>query len=1857
MHCRRIASAVALMLLVAFVVQFAVPSRSAAAQAEPVLQTAEARQAWGYLENEAETLLASQGQSSEMSETQARSLIRSYIFVRLAGIINKHTTPRDEAALNYLQTLVIGEQYDSAFDAQQTWNLWAANELKCPNGSLKWLVWEGGNAACGFWQLFGEHPNESQFTAAGFNDLWSSFSESGNSQAAGGLNDMVAGTTYWGAIGAGLPSGLSAEALYAARVVHEVIKESFGSAVHEFLIAFASSIVSLIRNKPDPATLVALGVAAAVIAANASWNAYDVSNIAEGLQKEVKAKEPASNPTPEMSLLTQSPGIAELAYVVASQTLGGVTNAASPCSYEPSGGASCYTYTFNGDPDFQQAIYGSTSPPQSNTAPYFQLKELEGQNKGATCYSQTVEPESSCGAGGPNAMPMWHTSAVEGGSTKQVNADLTSARGVGPTDPVDGYTSYLDNNGMFVTRLVEPVVRDHSWLYRPSVGYEAPDGTRWQAWYQNGSFLQVKLAAPLAGNVWTAYRANDVGGKLCEETANWFPDFYEAIPTGELCLLESTGSATGGQATLQNLSGGDELMALGARAVVKEVVGCWKNSSAYLFRGIVNEPHCNGNDKAAVLEPGQTKLGSAFSWQNLVSDITGLGQLVDPFNFSPEDPHAWLVTQLDTCAGRTRATCKSPSSEIENCNLKVTKNAAQPWSSTTCFRSSAITYRLANNSEWEAQVITPPAAVAHQYQADANNSAFSCCTSSQLVVPAAEGVFVGSGVSTPPPANISVSVVHQPADGTLTLHTDGSFEYTPQSLFGWSAPANDTFTYEICNSTPNFPSFESPCSEATVTITVRQQPPMAKAVAISANRAPTRNGYLYVASYKYSDRQGTPEGATTFAWYRDNEFTGVTGAEYKIRAGEEGDTITATVTPSARNGIVGGPATSEPITIGSANITYFDAPVSDTVTCTPTPLYSPESPPMSTTCTATATFVSDKNYTSSPTVRGTVSFRSLVEGGFGASSPPKATATCTLANKRIISVVGEAETAAESCSVSYVPLITGSAGVVGQFSYSFPGTVGNPGSFGTIGDYQTATVPVEQSGPGDAVRFRVTGLSNATGGTPQTLTVTALEGYGMPAPGFTGTIHLTSSDPNAVLPADYTFTSLDQGTHTFTGVTLNKANPGGTTVTATDTALPAITGSQQVTISVGPPVKLVISGFKYTMQGGVTAGSPQQVTVTAEDAGGNVVTGYTGTVHFTSTDPKATVPASYTFTSQDAGSHTFAAGELVLKTASGVTVSVTDGTISDSVNLTVDAAATSQLNVAFETLQPVAAGESRTIIVTAEDPYGNPTPFYTGTVSFSSTDSSATLPSSYTFTDTGNGDFGVHFFEHVVLRTTGPQAITVKEDGLNSSVKGTLPVTVESASFGSPAVTTGPAENVTASGATLPATVNPEGSEVDKEHCFFVVFGGGDEEKEIECEITVGLNGDTPQRVSARATELEPGVTYAFYIVAQNAKGTSSGSNVGFTTHSQALATREKLTPGIVFPGGGFGESAALAGSGLAALVGDPTGYAGAVWAFTSTGSSWTQGGEELKAPNSLPGPDPCFGCSASVSADGNYAIVGAPVTSPEQTGAAYIYVRSGASWVKQRKLLPTGEPRHTEFGRSVAISGDGSTVIVGGPEADSHAGRAWVFTRSGSSWSEQAELSGAGETGAAQFGASVAVSRDGETALAGGNFDNLGAGAAWFFTRSGSSWNQQGSKVSGASHSSLGKSVALSARGGTAVIGAPGASGGAGEAQVYVRSGSTWKQQATLTSIGSAGLGSAVALSEGGNITLIGEPEVNLQEGAAWVFERSGSSWTAREELKGMEGADAGFGKALSLSATGAVALVGSPLEGSGTGAAWIFR
>jgi FG-GAP repeat len=304
------------------------------------------------------------------------------------------------------------------------------------------------------------------------------------------------------------------------------------------------------------------------------------------------------------------------------------------------------------------------------------------------------------------------------------------------------------------------------------------------------------------------------------------------------------------------------------------------------------------------------------------------------------------------------------------------------------------------------------------------------------------------------------------------------------------------------------------------------------------------------------------------------------------------------------------------------------------------------------------------------------------------------------------------------------------------------------------------------------------------------------------------------------------------------------------------------------------------------------------------------------------------------------------------------------------------------------------------------------------------------------------------------------------------------------------------------------------------------------------------------------------------------------------------------------------------------------------------------------------------FGYSVSLSSNGEEALVGAP-REGGNIGAAWVFTRSGSTWAQQGELTGGEESGAARFGDSVALSGDGQTAVVGGPR-DGLRGAAWVFTRSGGGWTQQgAKLTGSEENKSGHFGVSVALSSDGDTALIGGPTDVGGRGSAWVFSRSGGGWTQQGAKLTGGEEGIgegfFGRSVALSGDGDTALIGAGGDGGYVGAAWVFTRSGATWTQMGKKLTDGEADedgrFGYSVALSEDASTALVGGRS-DGEVGAVWVFTRSAGEYVPQGEKLTGAGAhgDSEFGYSTSLSGDGEEALIGGPRDHGHIGAAWVF-
>lgn len=355
----------------------------------------------------------------------------------------------------------------------------------------------------------------------------------------------------------------------------------------------------------------------------------------------------------------------------------------------------------------------------------------------------------------------------------------------------------------------------------------------------------------------------------------------------------------------------------------------------------------------------------------------------------------------------------------------------------------------------------------------------------------------------------------------------------------------------------------------------------------------------------------------------------------------------------------------------------------------------------------------------------------------------------------------------------------------------------------------------------------------------------------------------------------------------------------------------------------------------------------------------------------------------------------------------------------------------------------------------------------------------------------------------------------------------------------------------------------------------------------------------------------------------------------------------------------------ALSSDGDTALVGGPGDRegAGAVWVWTRAGGVWT---EEAKLVGTGAAGNAHQGISVALSGDGNTALVGG-FMDHAGAGAVWVWTRRGGVWTQQgAKLVGTGAVGGAYQGYSVALSTDGNTAVVGGYNDDGGVGAVWVWSRTGEVWTQQGnKLVGASAAGIAHQGYSVALSGDGNTALAGGFFDNSGRGAAWVWKRTFGTWEQEGSKLLGSGAEGCayqGVSVALSSTGSTAVVGGFVDAGGAGAAWVWTRSAGVWKQQGQKLvgagAVGNASQGVSVALSATGNTALVGGFLDDDGNGAVWVWNRNAGVWSAQGAKlvgTGAEG-NAGQGRTVALSADGSTALVGGAFDKERVGAAWVY-
>ena len=370
-----------------------------------------------------------------------------------------------------------------------------------------------------------------------------------------------------------------------------------------------------------------------------------------------------------------------------------------------------------------------------------------------------------------------------------------------------------------------------------------------------------------------------------------------------------------------------------------------------------------------------------------------------------------------------------------------------------------------------------------------------------------------------------------------------------------------------------------------------------------------------------------------------------------------------------------------------------------------------------------------------------------------------------------------------------------------------------------------------------------------------------------------------------------------------------------------------------------------------------------------------------------------------------------------------------------------------------------------------------------------------------------------------------------------------------------------------------------------------------------------------------------------------------------------------------------FGSAVAVSGDGSTLAVSAPRdddagGDDGAIYIFKKNLlGQWYQHQKntEVSLIDYL-GPDSAI----AMSRDGSTIVAGSRLTNPGgigDAGAAYIYKLVGGSYVYQQEISASDKAVSDHFGRSVAISSDGTTIIVGSNQDDDGAstqGSAYIFDWNGSTWSQTQKFVQSDTLANSEFGWSVAMSDDGTVAAIGAAYhDNPGGtavingGAVYIFTKSGGTWSQTqkmyASDYITQANQALGYNISMAGDGSMVVAGAlynDTTVQDSGAAYVFVKSGGVWpvtETQILKTSDAATSDtgGWSVSTSQNGDRIIYGAPyddDNQGNSGSIYIFDRSNGTWTQTKKYANHASSGATyFGKATAVSSDGMVYIVGT--------------
>jgi hypothetical protein len=364
---------------------------------------------------------------------------------------------------------------------------------------------------------------------------------------------------------------------------------------------------------------------------------------------------------------------------------------------------------------------------------------------------------------------------------------------------------------------------------------------------------------------------------------------------------------------------------------------------------------------------------------------------------------------------------------------------------------------------------------------------------------------------------------------------------------------------------------------------------------------------------------------------------------------------------------------------------------------------------------------------------------------------------------------------------------------------------------------------------------------------------------------------------------------------------------------------------------------------------------------------------------------------------------------------------------------------------------------------------------------------------------------------------------------------------------------------------------------------------------------------------------------------------------------SQAAGKQQELqtSDGVL-----TGVSVSLTADGRTALVGSPGNTVGAAYVFVEHAGKWSEA-QELDSPAGS--AEDSYGSSVAISGDGSTVLVSAYSGGSTENGIVYAYSRKGDTYVPNGSITARDGASGDEFGYAVSLSALGNVALIGAPDHNTGQGTAYAFVHGPRSWTEQREFQdpgGAFDT----YGAAVSEAADGLAGVIGAPFANGAEGAAYAVSQLNGSQQTLPAPASAAPFL-YGLSVSINALGTRGLVGSPSANAGDGAAFMFDNHGGSWAQTQELTPSNPSGadlFGYSVALNYAGDGALVGATERNGTDGSAFTFSGYPTLTQRRELDDPVPGSGAQYGYSVATDALGDQLLIGAPYQNGIQGAAW---